>query len=262
MALPFLGSGSITTGDATVTAKILNLLNTNIVGNNWYYVMVNVFGNWKGNIRFARPDLTVRSWWSKPRVRPGETVTLSILSGNQGLVWAERTKLNLQLPAGISLLSSDIVPQNSPGILQWFWDRFEKSDTRQINLVLKVADDVVANSLQLPIDISSGFREDETGNNNAIATLEIEQSSSDSYSSQVQSLNSPITQPISPTPSQKKLTPLFASAQAQEKSNGDMLSTSTTAPSAGFAIAASTFSHWWLLVGLIAVTVRRILQEE
>lgn len=44
------GSVSIETGDAGAIASAVNLINTNIVGNNWLFAIVNIFGNWSGDL--------------------------------------------------------------------------------------------------------------------------------------------------------------------------------------------------------------------
>lgn len=44
------GNSSVTTGDSNVTASILNIANNNIVGGNWWLVIVNEAGKWVGKI--------------------------------------------------------------------------------------------------------------------------------------------------------------------------------------------------------------------
>ena len=51
--------GEIKTGDAFAAANIMNVANNNIVGKNWIMAIVNIFGDFKGNIAFGRPDLWV-----------------------------------------------------------------------------------------------------------------------------------------------------------------------------------------------------------
>lgn len=45
--------GKIKTGDAMAIANIFNLINNNIVGNNWFFGIVNVMGTWDGNLMFG-----------------------------------------------------------------------------------------------------------------------------------------------------------------------------------------------------------------
>ena len=49
------GSSSVTTGDTNVVAQVLNVANTNIVGGNWWLVLVNEAGQWVGKI-VGSPD--------------------------------------------------------------------------------------------------------------------------------------------------------------------------------------------------------------
>jgi hypothetical protein len=53
------GNANILSGNAQAGANILNLVNTNIIGRNWVFALINIFGNWKGNLSFGQPDLFV-----------------------------------------------------------------------------------------------------------------------------------------------------------------------------------------------------------
>ncbi|MEK7102132.1 MAG: hypothetical protein AAB912_00695, partial [Patescibacteria group bacterium] len=53
------GDASIETGNAFAATNVVNIVNTNIIGRNWLLAVVNVFGNWAGNVAFGRPDLWV-----------------------------------------------------------------------------------------------------------------------------------------------------------------------------------------------------------
>ncbi|OGG23647.1 hypothetical protein A3A79_00365 [Candidatus Gottesmanbacteria bacterium RIFCSPLOWO2_01_FULL_43_11b] len=44
------GNNSITTGDTSIDAQVVNVANTNIDGGNWWLVLVNEAGNWIGHI--------------------------------------------------------------------------------------------------------------------------------------------------------------------------------------------------------------------
>ena len=47
-------SANIQTGNAQAFANIFNLINTNIIGNHWYFCMINIFDRFIGNIMFHR----------------------------------------------------------------------------------------------------------------------------------------------------------------------------------------------------------------
>jgi len=48
---------SVSTGNAYAGANVVNMANTNIIGRNWILAIVNIFGDWNGNLAFGRPDL-------------------------------------------------------------------------------------------------------------------------------------------------------------------------------------------------------------
>ncbi|MEK7659890.1 MAG: hypothetical protein AAB343_01670, partial [Patescibacteria group bacterium] len=50
---------TISTGDAYAAANIANLVNANVIGMNWLLAMINVFGNWEGDISFGQPNLWI-----------------------------------------------------------------------------------------------------------------------------------------------------------------------------------------------------------
>ncbi len=51
------GNGNILTGNAQAGTNVLNMVNTNIIGRNWVFALINIFGNWQGNLSFGQPDL-------------------------------------------------------------------------------------------------------------------------------------------------------------------------------------------------------------
>lgn len=49
-------NANLATGDARAKTDIFNLINTNIVGNNWLLGIVNVMGTWEGDVVFKHPE--------------------------------------------------------------------------------------------------------------------------------------------------------------------------------------------------------------
>ena len=56
----------IGTGHAFAAANILNLINTNFIGINGLIALINIGGNWSGNVAFGRPDLWLGASASAP----------------------------------------------------------------------------------------------------------------------------------------------------------------------------------------------------
>lgn len=70
------GVAAIVTGDAKAGANVVNIVNTNIVGRNWVLALINIFGDWEGDVAFGRPDLWlggVANIGEQPAA-PGESV--------------------------------------------------------------------------------------------------------------------------------------------------------------------------------------------
>jgi hypothetical protein len=51
--------GTITTGDTFASANVMNIANTNVIGANWTMAIINVLGDFDGNVTFSRTDLSL-----------------------------------------------------------------------------------------------------------------------------------------------------------------------------------------------------------
>ena len=49
----------ISTGNAYAGANVVNIANANVIGRNWLLAIINIFGDFNGNISFGRPDLWI-----------------------------------------------------------------------------------------------------------------------------------------------------------------------------------------------------------
>ncbi len=79
------GTALITTGNALASANVVNVANTNIVGKNWILAVVNIFGDFTGNIAFGRPDLWVGEQVSVPSfIQDGSDITYTYSVVNKG----------------------------------------------------------------------------------------------------------------------------------------------------------------------------------
>src|SRR5207302_369486 len=58
-AIDNAGTALINTGNALASANIINIANQNIIGKNWILAIIDIFGNFNGDIAFGRPDLWV-----------------------------------------------------------------------------------------------------------------------------------------------------------------------------------------------------------
>jgi hypothetical protein len=76
---------TIKTGDAYAAANTINVANTNVIGKNWLMAVVNIFGDFNGNITFGQPNLWVGAKANVPaNAGPGTTVTYEYTVMNTG----------------------------------------------------------------------------------------------------------------------------------------------------------------------------------
>jgi len=58
--------GNVRTGDAIASANLMNIANANIIGANWTYAVINIFGDFDGNITFSATDIGVTGSVTSP----------------------------------------------------------------------------------------------------------------------------------------------------------------------------------------------------
>jgi uncharacterized repeat protein (TIGR01451 family) len=101
-------NSAISTGNAYATANIMNISNTNIIGRNVLFALLNVFGNWNGNITFGRPDLWIggRAYSSSPNPQVGNEIVYSFTVENNGDLESTNTSISGYLHEGLTIGAS------------------------------------------------------------------------------------------------------------------------------------------------------------
>jgi len=84
----------ISTGNAYAGANIINVANANVVGRNWILAVINIFGDFNGNIAFGRPDLWVGGQVDVPAtIKNGSDLGYKLTVINNGDSPASNVKL-------------------------------------------------------------------------------------------------------------------------------------------------------------------------
>lgn len=80
------GDAEIQTGNTLVLSNIFNFVNTTMYGGKWNLALINVFGNWEGNITFGRPNLKLTSVTQSPvgELRSGDAFSTKLIYENSG----------------------------------------------------------------------------------------------------------------------------------------------------------------------------------
>jgi len=89
------GGASIDTGNAYAGANVLNVVNSNIVSSNWIIALINIFGDWSGNVSFGQPDLWVATQVEAPEtLSPGSKPIFHTTVANRGDASASNVRFN------------------------------------------------------------------------------------------------------------------------------------------------------------------------
>jgi len=75
------------------------LVNLNLINSNWFYGLVNIIGDWKGNIIFAYPDLEIQMSAMVTEVGNGEQFGFRIGYFNNGYEESQNTLIEMNLPS-------------------------------------------------------------------------------------------------------------------------------------------------------------------
>jgi uncharacterized repeat protein (TIGR01451 family) len=170
------GKASIKTGNASAWASAINFINTNIVGNNWFFGLVNNTGTWKGNVVFANPDLAVSIHANKKMVRVGDTLNYTITYKNIGQVKSAGVDLLLSLPGNMKFLSGSLGNPNGDGSnLYWSVSGLKPGQEKSFKVNLKLDENVSISMAKVSgtIGIRSMSAESNLANNFATINTEI-----------------------------------------------------------------------------------------
>jgi uncharacterized repeat protein (TIGR01451 family) len=146
-AITGAGTGLISTGNAFAGANIVNIANSNIVGRNWIMAIINIFGDWNGNIAFGRPDLWVGEQIGAPQeVHQNDVLNYKLTVINNGDSPATIVKLyDDNISENLSIINSSIAyARDEHGRLVWDIGNLPAGKAIEINYQAKVLKDIEA----------------------------------------------------------------------------------------------------------------------
>lgn len=87
---------SLITGNAFTGLNLVNIVNTNIISSNWIRAIINIFGDWNGNVSFGQPDLWMGTVLdTKDELIPGSVAKFKTTIKNNGDALATKILLNI-----------------------------------------------------------------------------------------------------------------------------------------------------------------------
>jgi hypothetical protein len=133
-------SGVIESGSAIAIANLTNLVNVNIRGSDWFWGIINILGDWGGDVIFAYPDLAVNLMANKNESRSGEEIIYRINYSNLGYEKVDEAELRINLPVGLDYVSDDsgwlLVQEGNT--LRWKLNNVVAKSNSGFNLKVKI----------------------------------------------------------------------------------------------------------------------------
>ncbi len=133
------GSALIQTGSAAAGANVVNVVNTNVLGTNWILALINIFGDWNGNVAFGRPDLWVGS--SVQAGNPsfeGGIANYNVTITNRGDTDATGVKLASQFNGELMFVENNGGGSDSSGSVEWDLGTLAPGATTNVSFSTKV----------------------------------------------------------------------------------------------------------------------------
>ena len=102
------GQSIIQTGSTWSLANIANLANLNLFNSNWFYMTINVVGDWGGNLIFAYPDLMINLSLANDLLKIGDETQVTVNYANVGYDDTNDTnKIQVDLPLNLEYLDDN-----------------------------------------------------------------------------------------------------------------------------------------------------------
>ncbi len=172
------GSVDIKSGVARSLVNVINFVNTNIVGSRWLFGIVNIFGDWHGDLVFAHPDLTIEKTDGKEKAELGETLTYTISFENHGQMPATYVKIVDVLPEGVTYVSdtSGVTPVVSDHTYIWSIGNVAGGGSGSFEVTVTVNSDLGLGThhLENVVLIHTCSRESDDANNSATDQTTVE----------------------------------------------------------------------------------------
>ncbi len=132
---------TIATGNASATAAAFNFVNNNVVGSNWFFGIVNVFGSWGGDLVFGYPDLATSVSDGREEASPGDTLEYEVRVENGGKADAENVKVSFRIPDSSEFRSATDGAHRDGDTVSWTIGDLKKGGSRGFSVKVSVGGD-------------------------------------------------------------------------------------------------------------------------
>lgn len=169
----------IETGNAYASASITNLLNLNILSQNWALLIFDIFGDWSGNIAFGRPDLWVgvEATSASSPIMPGSLVDYTYTVSNLGDTTASNVMLDCDYATQHLIFPDAVDETDSNGYTRarFALGALAPGETKEFTYQARVGETLAANTITtipLEVEVSGTENEDVLENNSDTIAIE------------------------------------------------------------------------------------------
>lgn len=164
-------AASILSGDIDITNNLLNFINSNFSGQNWEFSMVNVFGDWQGNLAFGQPELwIVESFDSDGQVQPGEYITYTFLFGNNGDAPANNVVVRDSINKSLVGVADSGAGDDTGNQVVWGLGDLPPNSQGSISYVVKVEEDLPYGESRIANEVVIAADENERNYENNVSS--------------------------------------------------------------------------------------------
>ncbi len=177
------GEAAIATGDAYAAANSVNIVNTNILGRNWFFAIFNIFGDWSGNVAFGHPDLWIGAVAEAPNpARPNHGVKYHFTVSNRGDADAHDVIIT---PEYADIMLDFGVGEEQVGSRRgWRLGDLKKGETKEFVFDATTGAVDAGRSVAVPLEITvtSNETDEDTEDNSDLVTIVVENFLSEVFS--------------------------------------------------------------------------------
>ena len=164
----------ITTGNAYAGANLINIANANVVGKNWILAIINIFGDFNGNVSFGMPDLWVGEQVSAPPyIENGSEVEYKFTIINKGDLEATNVRLVDNYDAShLEILGSSFEYTNEqPGTMVWEIGNLPEGGATEITYRAKIQNAPPRTEINNTVNVRAREPDNNTDDNTDSVTI-------------------------------------------------------------------------------------------
>lgn len=168
----------VSTGNAYAGANLVNIANANVISRNWMMAIVNIFGDFNGDIAFGRPDLWIGATADNGQpFTNGSEITYVLTLRNNG----DSDATNLKLTSSYDKAYQDITGStasftttaisDSEATITWDLGNMEPGETKEISYKAKIKDAPAETALVSRLNVQARETDNNTTDNSDVITI-------------------------------------------------------------------------------------------